>query len=399
MIFARRWFDTICFMIAMIALAGGVIMPLLSDEAVAAPVSVVLLVKAGETLPKLSNLDRPPENEGFAGAALAIDDNNTTGRFLGQEFILETISLPADGDVIAAFRGAYDAGFRLFITLLNGDDLLAVSDLAGMDDVLFLNAGALDDRLRGVDCRREILHIAPSRAMLADALGQYLVRKKWRRWFLIVGTRPGDARFAAALRRTAKRFGGKIIVEKEWDFGPDSRRSAQAEVPVFTQGYDYDIILVADEVGFFGEYLAYRSWEPRLVAGTQGLVATPWHWTHEQWGAVQLQNRFRDRFYRSMRARDYTAWAALRSIGEAATRSGTTDPERIRAYMVGDDFELAAFKGQKLTFRSWNGQLRQPILLSADRALVSVSPQQGFLHAKTYLDTLGYDEPETSCDR
>ena len=61
------------------------------------------------------------------------------------------------------------------------------------------------------------------------------------------------------------------------------------------------------------------------------------------------------------------------------------------------DFGIAAYKGQKLTLRDWDWQLRQPILLSDGRTVVSVSPQPGFLHQVTELDTLGIDRPETKC--
>jgi ABC transporter substrate binding protein (PQQ-dependent alcohol dehydrogenase system) len=94
---------------------------------------------------------------------------------------------------------------------------------------------------------------------------------------------------------------------------------------------------------------------------------------------------------------DYTAWTAVRAIGEAVTRTNAADPATLHAYLVGDQFELAAFKGEGLTFRRWNQQLRQPILLAAARVLVSVSPQEGFLHQRTPLDTLGYDQPESRC--
>ena len=141
----------------------------------------------------------------------------------------------------------------------------------------------------------------------------------------------------------------------------------------------------------------YRTWEPRPVAGTQGLTPASWHRTHERWGAAQLQSRFRKMTGRFMTALDYGVWAPIRAIGEAATRSKSTDFDKISAYIKGPDFELAGFKGQKLTFRDWNGQLRQPVLLSAPKALVSVSPQQGYLHQRSHLDTLGYDEPESAC--
>lgn len=98
-----------------------------------------------------------------------------------------------------------------------------------------------------------------------------------------------------------------------------------------------------------------------------------------------------------MRPLDYTAWMAVRSIGEAATRTNSGDSKTLADYINSDKFELAAFKGQKLTFRPWNGQLREPIFVATTKLHVSVSPQPGFLHQITELDTLGVDKPETKC--
>jgi len=131
----------------------------------------------------------------------------------------------------------------------------------------------------------------------------------------------------------------------------------------------------------------------------QGLSPVTWHHTHERWGAAQLQSRFFKRFNRRMTPLDYHVWAPIRAIGESATRTRSGDFKSIRDYLRSDRFELAGFKGQKLTFRNWNWQLRQPILLTAPKALVSVSPQEGFLHQHSLLDTLGYDEPESKCRR
>jgi ABC transporter substrate binding protein (PQQ-dependent alcohol dehydrogenase system) len=66
-------------------------------------------------------------------------------------------------------------------------------------------------------------------------------------------------------------------------------------------------------------------------------------------------------------------------------------------FLKSPDFSIAAFKGQRLTLRDWNLQLLQPILLVDGRVVVSVSPQEGFLHQVSELDTLGMDRPETEC--
>ena len=362
-----------------------------------ARIPIAYLNQVVERPPKLSNLDLPPEDQGYAGGRLSIRDNNTTGRFLEQEFVLEEVEVPADGDPKAAFQALLDGGAQFIVLNVPAQVLLDLADMAAGRDVLLFNVGAPDDRLRDADCRDNVMHMAPSRAMLADALAQYLAWKRWSRWFLVVGRRDGDGLFAEALRRAAKRFGTKIIEERSWAYGPDARRTAQAEVPTFTQDVEYDVLVVADEIGEFGEYLEYRTWLPRPVAGTQGLTPTSWHRTHEQWGAAQLQSRFRKAYGRWMTPLDYHVWAAIRTIGEGATRSGSADFAAIREYIRGPSFELAGYLGQKLTFRPWDWQLRQPVLLVSPKALVSVSPQQGFLHPVSLLDTLGVDKPESRC--
>jgi ABC transporter substrate binding protein (PQQ-dependent alcohol dehydrogenase system) len=248
------------------------------------------------------------------------------------------------------------------------------------------------------------MHIIPSRAMKTDALAQYFAWKKWRNWFVLHGKGAGDAAYLAALRRAAKRFGIKIVEERRFEGDPAARRSdsghvqVQKQMPLATQGADdHDVLVVIDERDIFGEYLPYRAWDPRPVAGTQGLIATSWHRSHEQWAGMQMQRRFQKAAGRVMIERDYTAWVAVRSFGEAVTRIGTAEPAAVQAFLLGDQFKLGAFKGQGLTFRKWNQQMRQPVLLAAPRALVSVSPQPGFLHQRTPLDTLGYDEPESEC--
>ena len=377
----------------------AVIAPVASQTAAAESeeVPVAYISQIVERPPKLSNLDIPPQDEGLAGGLLSIKDNNTTGRFMNQAYRLEHRDVPADGDVIAAFEALHAEGLQHFVLNVPADALLEIADLAKGKEVLLFNAGARDDRLRGADCRANVLHVTPSRAMLADALAQFLAWKRWRNWFLVVGRRDSDARFAEAIKRSAKRFGAKIVAEKAWDYGPDARRTAQAEVPAFTQDTNYDVLVVADEIGEFGEYLAYRTWDPRPIVGTQGLTPTTWHRTHEQWGAAQLQSRFLKTNGRYMTPLDYHVWAAIRAVGEGATRTQSTTFADIASYIRSQEFELAGFKGQKLTFRAWNGQLRQPILLSAARALVSTSPQEGFLHERSLLDTMGLDEPESEC--
>jgi ABC transporter substrate binding protein (PQQ-dependent alcohol dehydrogenase system) len=360
-------------------------------------VEIGVLRQLEEEPPWTTNLTRPPEDEGFAGARLALRENETTGRITKQAFKLIEERLAPTEDPIPVFERLAASGLRILVLDLPAHPLLRIADSAKGRNLLLFNAGSSDDRLRGADCRDNLLHVAPSRAMLTDALAQYLVTKRWRRWFLITGRTERDRLYAEALRRAARKFGARIVADKTWEFGPDARRTVQAEVPVFTQGTEHDIVIVADEPGEFGDLISYRTWEPRPIAGTQGLVPSAWHATQEQWGAAQFQNRFQRLAGRPMRALDYTMWVAVRAIGEAATRTGSTEPEAIRSYIRSPAFELAAFKGAGLTFRDWDWQLRQPIPLADARSLVSMSPQAGFLHQRTPLDTLGVDKAESAC--
>ncbi|MGC2631795.1 MAG: branched-chain amino acid ABC transporter substrate-binding protein, partial [Rhodomicrobium sp.] len=257
---------------------------------------------------------------------------------------------------------------------------------------------------REEDCRGDVIHVAPSRAMLADGLAQYLIWKQWRNWVLVTGSHPEDKLWADALKRAALRFGAKIADEKVFEDKGGARQTdsgiaeIQLQIPLFTQGLpDYDVLVAADESAVFADYLPYRTKAARPVAGSAGLVPTSWDPSMEQWGATQLQNRFMKRFSRRMTALDMQAWTAVRMIGEAVSRTKSADAQALRAYILSPAFELAAFKGQALTVRPWDLQLRQPILLSDGKNVVSVSPQQGFLHPVSELDTLGYDKPETKC--
>jgi ABC transporter substrate binding protein (PQQ-dependent alcohol dehydrogenase system) len=352
----------------------------------------------------ISLLDKPPPDNGVAGAKLAMRDNDTTGRFMNQTFELSDSPLRAEDDPVAALATLAGRGFRLILSDLPADRLLKLADAGAGEQVVLFNIGAPDDALRQEDCRRNVIHVAPSRAMLADALAQYLVWKKWSRWVLVYGSHPDDARLAAAYRRAAKRFGARIVQEREFKDVGGARQTdsgvvqTQQQMPVFTQGLpDYDVLVTADENEVFANYLPFRTWDARPVVGSAGLRPVSWDPASESWGGTQLQDRFVRLAHRRMTELDMQAWTACRMVGEAASRTASADPAKIMQDMQSADFGVAAHKGQKLSLRNWDWQLRQPILLSDGRTVVSISPQPGFLHQVTELDTLGFDRPETKC--
>ncbi|MDQ0505626.1 ABC transporter substrate-binding protein [Xanthobacter agilis] len=351
--------------------------------------------------PPLYDLLAVPEDDAVAGAALAIKDNNSTGAFTGQHFTLNTATLAEGDDPVAAAKALVDGGNHFLIVNLPADQLIAVADAVKPLGGVVFNVGALDDTLRADQCRANVFHIAPSRAMLADALAQFLAVKRWTKLFLVVGPQPDDIAYGEAVKRAARKFGLKIVAEKPWTFGPLARERSdsitRSDALVFTRGVDADVLVVADEANDFGTFIPFRTAEPRLVVGTQGLTASTWHQAQDAWGSAQLQSRFLRGANRTMRPTDYQAWLAARMVGEAATRAKDASPAAIADYLRSPDFSIAAFKGVPLSVRPWDQQVRQPLLIAQPFAIVAVAPEDGFLHQHTPLDTLGFDQPESKC--
>lgn len=370
---------------------------LLSSEAYAnLEVNISYLKQEIDKGPVLSNILPEPDNAGIQGAKLAIQDSNTTGRFLKHKYDLQDYSHSDAAQLLKQAQQQYSEGTRFFVLNTDAKTLKEITKALPADALIF-NAGTQDDELRQSFCSPNLLHTSASRAMLNDALAQLLKAKRLQKIFVITGEQPGDIAYSNAFKRSAKRFGLSIVKEKKWSFDTDLRRTAQREMPLFTQHKGYDAVFVADERGDFGEYVLYNTWLPRPVIGTQGLSPVAWHRVVEQYGAAQLQSRFDKLSSRWMNDKDYASWAAVRSVAEAVTRTNKNDAINIRDYIRSDEFELAAFKGRKLNYREWNGQLRQPIPVIHPRSLVSQSPQEGFLHPKNELDTLGFDRAEVDC--
>ncbi|MEM8728672.1 MAG: ABC transporter substrate-binding protein [Pseudomonadota bacterium] len=374
-----------------------------AQRATAIDVTAAVLRVDYQTELPISRFDLVPEDLGFAGAALADQDNNTTGSFLGH--VYETLHVAApEAEADAALAEILGQGIKLIVIQARAEDLLRLTDKAAEAGALVFNAQAPDMALRDAACRANLLHTATSRYQQADAIAQFAIWKKWPNWALVSGSNPADVALADAYRRAARKFGAKIVEERIFEDTGGGRRTdsghvlVQRQLPVFMQDLkSHDIVIAADETDYFAAYLPYHLWDPRPVMGSSGLRPVQMHGGHEAYGATQLQNRFEKLAGRYMKDADYNVWIALRSVGEAVTRADTAEPEGVRDYLFSDQFELAGFKGQEVTFRDWNGQMRQQVLLFDDRITVSVSPQDGFLHQTALQDTLGLDRPESKC--
>jgi len=341
---------------------------------------------------------------GWQGAKFGVDENNLNGRFVGKRYELVKITVAARGDLVGAAKAALSAGHLLIVADLQAADLLAVADLPEAKDAVILDARSSDDALRQRDCRNNVFHVLPNWAMRADALGQFLARKNWRRWFLLRGVTRADEAYAAAVKRAASRVGAKIVTDGSFEYQADSARAAGGQEQIQTQlsvvthtATAYDVVFVADTGDAFGDYLLFNTWDPRPVVGTHGLVAVAWHHLFKEYAARGMQYRFYLAASRDMTERDYGNWLAASIFGEAVTRGGKTDAAGIRSYLLSDQFSVPALKGEGLSFRRWDHQLRQPIPLFGPQALVAMWPQGGTGRPKLQTDDLGFDQAETAC--
>ena len=370
-----------------------------------ATVPIVYLGKEYEEPLPLSYSEKIVTDKGIQGARLIIKEANQAGTFVGFAFELVEAIVPANADVVAKAKEILAKGNAFIIADLEPKDLVAVADLPEAANSIIVNIRSNEEALRQELCRSNVFHIVPDWAMRADALGQYLIWKKWPRWFVIRGNTDADKEYIEMIKRTAARFGGKVVGEKVYDLPPGARNTdsgyqqVQGQIPMETESApEHDVIWVANSDEGFGDYLMYRTYLPDPVVGTQGLQALAWDPSYTEYGAMHFQNGLPKLAKRKPVERDYTAWLGGRALTDGIMRSGKTTPPEVKAYLLSDQFKLEGFKGQAMSFRTWDHQLRQPIILGGGtRVPVSVSPQEGFLHPTNVTDTLGFDQPETKC--
>jgi ABC transporter substrate binding protein (PQQ-dependent alcohol dehydrogenase system) len=376
-----------------------------AENAATEHMTLIYLGKEYEEPLPLSYAEKPIEDKGIQGARLMLQEANQAGGFVGYSFDMVEAILPEDGDVVAKARELLKKGDAFILADLEPDDLIAVADLPEAKNSIIMNIRSSSTALRQELCRSNVFHVIPDYAMRADALAQYLVWKKWPRWFVIRRDSPQDRDYFEQVKRAAGRFGAKIVGEKLYDLPPGARnldsghQQIQAQMAMETQGApDHDVMWVINSDDDFGDYLMYRTHLPRPVVGTQGLQATAWDKSYTESGGMHFQNAIPRLAKRPPVERDYVAWLAFRALSDSAKKSGATTPQELKKYLLSEEFKLEGFKGQAMSFRDWDHQMRQPVILGGGtRVPVTTSPQEGFLHPTNLTDTLGFDKPETKC--
>ncbi len=335
----------------------------------------------------------------FGGSEVAIDDARAIGRVINVQFGLDRFagaSLDEIAQRISRWVEAEDVHF--VIADLPASALRELSRRFAAQPVLLFNVSAPDDALRGADCAAILLHTYPSQAMLTDALVQFLVAKGWPQILVLQGPSAEDAAAVAALQRSAKKFGAKIVETRPFVLSNDPRHREQSNVALMTEGSRYDVVYVADASGEFGRYIPYQTSLPRPVVGSAGLMPTAWSWSWDRDAAVQLQHRYEKTVPpRRMGGADWAAWEAAKAVVQAAVQARSTSFDAVKAVLLSDKLNLDTVKGNPGSFRAWDHQLRAPVLLSTADAVIERAPLPQFLHQSNVLDTLGVDAPETTC--
>lgn len=341
-----------------------------------------------------------PTGRAIDGVNLAAQDSAFELNAAGIELVVLDLVLPDAAALPAALAKLKAARVQHLVADLPASELraLVLAAPAALDGAIVYNASADEDALRGAQCAAHLLHTYPSRAMLSDATAQYLAARNWRKALVLRGPSAGDALQLAAFERSAKRFGIKASATKPFKLTGDPRERELGNVRLLTSGdREHEVVAVLDADGEFARTVPYATQLPRPVVGAAGLVATPWHRLWERNGGPQLSRRFAKLAARPMQGHDWAAWLAGRAVSTVLVDlPNATLAQQLKA-LRGGPVGVDGFKGPKLSFRAWDGQLRQPIFLSHMDGVIGVAPLEGVLHPKEVMDTLGVDEAETAC--
>jgi ABC transporter substrate binding protein (PQQ-dependent alcohol dehydrogenase system) len=362
----------------------------------AATFKLTLLVPADDTRLERSRTERAylghPGGPAADGLQVALKEAKFELEAAGAVLALDTVPVANAAAAKEAAQRAEKGGAAVVLADLPADWTLAAADAIKLP---VMNLGDASDRLREQDCRPRLLHLLPSERMRTDALAQTLSAARWSQVLLLTGPAPADAQRSATAQASIKRYGLKLVASKPFKLSADPRERDLANLKLLTGNATYDVVWVVDSDGEFARTLPYRTSLPRPVVGDAGLTALAWSAQFERFGAPQVSRRFTKATGRPMTAHDWASWMAGKAITSAATEV-PKGPAAAFAKALGE-LEFDGSKGTPMSFRPWDGQLRQPMLLTDGQGVVAMAPVEGVLHPKNNLDTLGVDAPEKLC--
>lgn len=379
----------------------GLLFTLLASKAFAADVNILYVDRTADPYyashKSYAGTYDGTRQSAYPGAALGVIDAKIIGRATGKTFYLNHLTLPEGASAFNAVSQLLKSEGDVAVIL----DLPAqdIEDLAKSDGTIPLfNIRDRGDILRAQTCNTNLFHVIPSDAMISDALAQYLKLMNWNNVLMLSGDAKNDDVQVKSFERSAGKFGLNVLERRKFVAGNDPRQREQNNVKLLTGGVDYDVVFVADEVGDFSKFLPYRTLSPRPVIGSAGLRAIAWHAYWERNGAPQLNRRFFKANNHLMTEESWAAWVAVSTIVDAAVHDEQSGGSMIKQ-ILNPETAIELYKGYPGSYRIWDHQLRQSILLGTTDAVVALAPVEGALHELNNLDTLGYDAPEFHCTR
>ena len=336
-----------------------------------------------------------PAGRLLPAAQLAVADTELALAADNLRLAVREVSVPTANELPAALQKLKDDKVTFWVLDVPASLVPQVMQTAGSAALVF-NASAASDGLRGAQCAAQLVHTVPSHAMQADALAQYLAARSWRNVLVLQGPTEADQALGSAWARASKRYGLKNTV-KPFKLSGDPRERDLANPRLLTSDRNHDVVAVLDAEGEFARTVPYATQQPRPVVGSNGLVALAWHPQWERNGGPQVSRRFRKAAGRPMVGQDWAAWMAVRSVAALLTEQPTATPVAHARLLRSGQVAVDGSKGPRLSYRAWDGQLRQPLFLSHVDGVVGTAPLDGVLHPTEVLDTLGVDEAETAC--
>lgn len=330
-------------------------------------------------------------------ATLAVEESASEIQAVGHKLVVRSFMAANSAGLPSAIAQLKAAKVQYVLLDLPDTEMKTVLASESSGAVILFNTSSTLEELRGAGCTANLLHTYPSETMLSDALAQYLAARSWTQTLVLSGPLPKDKLELDAFVRSSKRYGIKINKSTLFKLSSDPREREQSNVRLLTNEKGADVVVVLDSDGEFARGVPYNTQLPRPALGSNGLAALAWHAQWDQNGGPQLTRRFHRLAHRPMTGQDWAAWVAVKAVVSVlADNPKATITEQLKKLRGGQVF-VDGFKGPRLSFRPWNGQLRQPVFLASADGVAAVAPFEGVMHPTEVLDTLGVDEKENQC--
>ncbi len=334
----------------------------------------------------------------IAGAELGLKDIKPFQRMSKVKFNLVKKRIKNNEDSAEViYKHILENNIKFILLDFPASELLKITNKIIELNITSINVSSKNNELRSSKCNKNLFHTIPSERMLSDSLAQYLSEKKWRKILVLTGPLEIDKLKSNSFIESAKQFGLKIIDNRNFVLGNDPRAREQNDLDFLTGSAKYDAVYIADTLKEFSYRVPFATHNPAIVIGSSGLIPRAWHWSYLRHGAPQVHGRFERMHKRRMTEEDWAAWVAMRAIAEAIVRFKDNENFSFNDAFINKEFKLDGSKGPVLNFRSWNRQLRQPIMLSTENWVTSIAPLSSFVHRENNLDTIGMDNKTSKC--